>query len=81
MLPHVEVVRDGKQWEVRRESGPAMSRLGSLQEALEQGRQIAKMGGVDLVWEDENGESRRESHQQESGASTRGWVAQGLDDH
>ena len=77
MLPNVQVCREGKQWAVRRDSGPVMSKVGSLEEALELGRQIAKQGGVDLVWEDEDGASRQESYEQESGASTRGWVPVG----
>ena len=73
MLANVEISKDGDLWAVRREgANPAINKVGSLDEALEIGRQIAKQGGVSLVWEDEDGTAQQETYEQESGASTRG---------
>jgi hypothetical protein len=76
VLPNIMVSQDGDKWAVRREGTEAViNRHGTLEEALDAGRQLARQSGVELVWVDESGETHRESQDQESGASTEGTVS------
>ena len=66
MPPNVVINKEGGRWVVLREgTDTPVSTHASFDDAMSTGRQLAAQGSVDLVYEDESGNTQREAHERD----------------